>query len=159
METSVNMSKAGQYLTFTLKKQDYGVPISRVREINRVVEITPVPETPSYVVGVINLRGKVIPVMDLRLRFNMQAMEYTRETCIIVIENERGQVGMIVDSVKEVVELSEGDIEPPPPLGEKSKLNFVMGMGKTEEKVIILVDIEKVVSDEAFVTDDSSNVA
>lgn len=141
-------AKPGQYLTFQLQEEQYGVPIETVREINRVVEITPVPRTPEYVKGVMNLRGKIIPVVNLRIKFGMLAQEHTRDTCIIVIDTEIGQVGMIVDSVKEVVDLTENQIEPSPVLGNEATMSFVRGMGKVEQRVIILVDIVSAFSHE-----------
>lgn len=134
-------AKEGQYLTFQLMAEQYGVPIETVREINRVGEITPVPRTPEYVKGVMNLRGKIIPVVNLRVKFGMDTQAYTRDTCIIVIDTEIGQVGMIVDSVKEVVDLVANQIEPSPVLGNEATMSFVRGMGKVDQRVIILVDI------------------
>jgi purine-binding chemotaxis protein CheW len=134
-------SKAGQYLTFQLKAESYGVPIEAVREINRVGEITPVPKTPDFVKGVMNLRGKIIPVVNLRVKFGMDFQDYTRDTCIIVIDTEIGQLGMIVDAVKEVVTLNEAQIEATPSLGQGSSANFVRGLGKVDSKVVILLDI------------------
>jgi purine-binding chemotaxis protein CheW len=134
-------AKAGQYLTFQLMAEQYGVPIETVREINRVGEITPVPRTPECVKGVMNLRGKIIPVVNLRVKFGMEPQAYTRDTCIIVIDTHIGQVGMIVDSVKEVVDLKETQIEPSPVLGNEEAMSFVRGMGKVDQRVIILVDI------------------
>jgi len=136
-----NKAKPGQYLTFQLMAEQYGVPIETVREINRVTEITPVPKTPDFVKGVMNLRGKIIPVVNLRVKFGMDAQDYTRDTCIIVIDTEIGQVGMIVDSVKEVVDLQDNQIEPSPMLGNESSMSFVRGMGKIDNRVIILVDV------------------
>lgn len=141
-------AKPGQYLTFQLQNEQYGVPIETVREINRVVEITPVPRTPEYVKGVMNLRGKIIPVVNLRVKFGMDAQEHTRDTCIIVIDTEIGQVGMIVDSVKEVADLNESQIEPSPILGNETTMSFVRGMGKVDNRVIILVDIVSAFSHE-----------
>ncbi len=138
----------GQYLTFHLNSQEYGVPIGTVREINQVLDITPVPQTPSFVAGVMNLRGRVIPVVNLRKKFGMEAVSNTKQTCIIVIETENSQVGMIVDSVRGVVDLKLEQIEEPPTMGEESRMAFIMGMGKTEEAVIILVDIQKALSKE-----------
>lgn len=138
----------GQYLTFVLKERPYGVPIGSVREINQVSDITPVPQTPDYVVGVMNLRGKVIPVIDIKFKFGIEHTKYTRETCIIVIEGETGQVGILVDQVSEVVEFKEVQIEPPPALGDEERLAYVTGMGKVENKVIILVDIVMAISTE-----------
>lgn len=134
-------AKAGQYLTFQLKNEQYGVAIETVREINRVGEITPVPKTPEFVKGVMNLRGKIIPVVNLRMKFGMAHLNYTRDTCIIVIDTAIGQVGMIVDSVKEVVDLIDSQIEPAPLLGNENTMAFVRGMGKQDNKVIILVDV------------------
>ncbi len=136
----------GQHLTFFLNKQEYGVSIGTVREINQVLDITPVPQTPSFVAGVMNLRGKVIPVVNLRKKFGMQAIDYTKQTCIIVIETDNTQVGMIVDSVHGVIDLKTEQIEEAPITGEESKMAFIMGMGKTEEGVVILVDIQKALS-------------
>jgi purine-binding chemotaxis protein CheW len=141
-------AKPGQYLTFQLMAEQYGVPIETVREINRVGEITPVPRTPEYVKGVMNLRGKIIPVVNLRVKFGMDTQQYTRDTCIIVIDTEIGQVGMIVDSVKEVVDLVENQIEPSPVLGNEATMSFVRGMGKVDQRVIILVDIVSAFSHE-----------
>ncbi len=136
----------GQYLTFFLNKQEYGVSIGTVREINQVLNITPVPQTPSFVAGVMNLRGKVIPVVNLRKKFNMESIDHTKQTCIIVIETENTQVGMIVDSVHGVVDLKNEQIEEAPVMGEESKMAFIMGMGKTEDSVVILIDIQKALS-------------
>lgn len=133
-------ASAGQFLTFRLKDRPYGVPIASVREINRVSDISPVPQTPSFVAGIMNLRGKVVPVVNLRMKFGFDKTENTNETCIIVIEGVDGQIGMIVDSVSGVVELSEDQIEPAPVMGDMHKLDFVIGMGKVADAVIILVD-------------------
>lgn len=134
------MAQPGQYLTFLLSRQAYGVPIATVREINRVSEITPVPQTPTFVAGVMNLRGKVIPVVDLNMKFGFEKARHSKETCIIVIEGADGQIGTIVDAVSGVVELTAAQIEPPPTMGDMTKLSFVIGMGKYEDTVVILVD-------------------
>lgn len=135
------IAQPGQYLTFMLDGQSYGVPIGAVREINRMSEITPVPKTPEFVSGVMNLRGRVIPVVNLRLKFSLLYQEATKDTCIIVIESGSGQVGVIVDSVRAVAHMTKEQIEPTPTLGDSSQLSFVTGMGKVENKVIILLDI------------------
>lgn len=140
-------AKPGQYLTFSLKEQTFGVPISAVREINRVCEITRIPQMPTYMVGVINLRGKVIPVVDLRLKLSMPISEHTRETCIVVVDGTHGQTGVIVDAVKEVVTLNGNQLEMPPSLAAKQH-TFVMGMGKTEAGIIVLVDVLNLLSRE-----------
>jgi purine-binding chemotaxis protein CheW len=136
-----NLAKPGQYLTFVINKQCYGVPIGTVREINRVSEITPVPKAPHYVTGVMNLRGKVIPVVNLRTRLAFEAIPYTKETCIIVIETPQGQTGMIVDAVNGVMDLVSENIEAPPHMSNSNYSDYVMGMGKAENQIIILIDI------------------
>ncbi|XGC80491.1 chemotaxis protein CheW [Bdellovibrio bacteriovorus] len=141
MNDTSTKAKPGQYLTFQLMSEQYGVAIETVREINQFGEITPVPRTPDYVKGVMNLRGKIIPVVNLRIKFGMAPQDSTRDTCIIVIDTEIGQVGMIVDSVKEVVDLQDSQIEPAPILGNQAAMSFVRGMGKVDSKVVILVDI------------------
>lgn len=140
--------KITKYLTFVLKGQPYGVPIGAVREINRVTEITPVPQTPPFVAGVINLRGKVIPVIDLRMKLGMANTQHTKQTCIIVIEGQSEQVGMIVDSVSGVVDLNEDQIEPRPMMGNDDKLGYVLGMGKIDNNVVIIIDIVKALNKE-----------
>lgn len=133
--------QAGQYLTFMLGDEQYGVPIETVREINRVGEITPVPRTPDFLKGVMNLRGKIIPVIELRIKFGMAPIAFTRNTCIIVIDTLTSQFGMIVDAVSEVVHLQESQIQAPPDMGDSVALSFVRGMGKIDNHVIILVDV------------------
>lgn len=140
-ETHIAHAKPGRYLTFVLDKQQYAVPIMAVREINQLCDITPVPRTPEFILGVINLRGKIIPVADLRLKFGMTKSQFSRQTCIVVIETDAGQVGMVVDEVNDVVELQAGQIEPAPQLGSKSEMQFLMGIGKHQERVLILIDI------------------
>ncbi len=142
---NTNIAKPGQYLTFHLNGQSYGVPIGTVREINRVSEITPVPQTPEFVAGVMNLRGKVITVVNLRLKLGMPKIGYTKETCIVVIESEVGQVGTIIDSVNGVTALLENQIEANP-AGSASGDIYVSGMGKVENQVIILLDIVQCLS-------------
>ncbi|MFZ5758368.1 MAG: chemotaxis protein CheW [Thermodesulfobacteriota bacterium] len=143
---------AGKYLTFDLGREEYGIGILKVREIIGMMEITAVPHTPRYIKGVINLRGSVIPVLDLRLKFNMESREYNERTCIIVVEvqGESGviMVGMIVDSVSEVLNIAESEIEPPPAFGggEMDMENF-LGMAKIKGKVKILIDVDEVVGE------------
>lgn len=144
--TELSNVKAGQYLTFQLQSEFYAVPIETVREINRVGEITPVPKTPPFVKGVMNLRGKIIPVINLRIKFGMEAQAYTRDTCIIVIDTEIGQVGMIVDAVKEVVDLKANQIESSPQFNQNPANNFIQGLGKLEDRVIIMLDMAAALS-------------
>ena len=141
MSTKNENLHEGQFLTFLLGQEHYGVHIESVREINRVGEITPVPKTPSFVKGVMNLRGKIIPVINLRLKFAMEEVGHTRDTCIIVMETPSGQMGMIVDAVKEVVDLKANELEQTPEMGDGQANQFVMGLGKLENRVIILVDV------------------
>ncbi len=141
MDTLTQIATSGQYLTFILKGQIYAVPIGVVREINRVGEITPVPQAPDFVAGVINLRGKVIPVIDLRMKFGLGFKDFTRETCVVVIEVDHGQVGTIVYSVSGVVDFVTSQIEPPPSLGGNGSESFITGMGKMDGKVCVIVDV------------------
>jgi purine-binding chemotaxis protein CheW len=146
MKTKVPRANPGQFLTFNLRSRPYGVAIGSVREINRMGDITPVPGKPKFVAGVMNLRGKVIPVVNLCLKLGLQLVEATRETCIIVVDTELGLIGMIVDSVSEVVSLGQNQIEPSPILGDVEGIDWVTGIGKVEDKVILLIDIEQVLS-------------
>ncbi|MCK4966801.1 purine-binding chemotaxis protein CheW [bacterium] len=141
-----NIAMAGKYLTFALASEEYGLEILKVREIMGLMDITIVPQTPGYVEGVINLRGKVIPVIDLRLKFGFEEFEQTRETCIIVVEVNEMQIGIIVDRVSEVLNISENDIEDTPSFGASVDTDFILGMGKAKGKVIMLLDINKVLS-------------
>ncbi len=138
----------GKFLTFVLGNEEYGIEILKVREIIGIMEITPVPQPPDYMKGVINLRGKVIPIIDLRLKFSMPEVEHTKETCIIVAEVGTAQVGVIVDSVSEVTDIKGEDIEEAPSFGQGIDTKFIMGLGKTKKKIIILLDIEKVLTTE-----------
>lgn len=140
--------KEGKYLTFVLCEEEYGLEILKVREIIGLLDVTPVPQTPAFVKGVINLRGKVIPVVDLRLKFGMPEAEYTKETCIIVVDVGALLMGIIVDTVSEVIEIKEEEIEPAPSFGEKVDVKFILGMGKIKGKVKILLDIDRVLSSE-----------
>jgi purine-binding chemotaxis protein CheW len=144
---------AGRYLTFVLGGEEYGLEILKVREIIGMMDITPVPQTPDFVAGVINLRGKVIPVIDLRRRFGMPAVERTSETCTIVVDivwagAEAVMMGIIVDTVSEVVDIEGEQIDPAPPFGAGVSTDYILGMGKVGEKVKILLDIDKVLTSE-----------
>ena len=141
-------SLEGKYLTFVLNNEEYGLEILKVREIIGLMDITPVPQTPSFMKGIINLRGKVIPVIDQRLKFGIPETEYTKETCIIVVNIENRLMGIIVDTVSEVLDIMAKDIEPPPSLGSSVKTDFMLGMGKIKGKVKILLNIDKVLSPE-----------
>ena len=140
--------KGGKYLTFILEGEEYGIGILKVKEIIGLMPITPVPQTPHFVKGVINLRGKVIPVVDLRLKFGMQSAGYSERTCIIVVETlteaGSGMIGSVVDSVSEVIQVKSEDIEEPPSFGSRLKTDYILGMAKMDGKVKILLDIDKV---------------
>lgn len=142
--------REGKYLTFTLDDEAYGIGILKIKEIIGMMPITPVPQTPDFVKGVVNLRGKVIPVVELRLRFGLEATDYTERTCIIVVEME-GQtgdvvIGIVVDSVSEVLNIKAEDIEDAPNFGTKLETDYILGMAKMEGGVKILLDIDRVLS-------------
>ena len=144
------VDKGGKYLTFTLADEEYGIGILKVKEIIGMMPITPVPQTPEFVKGVINLRGKVIPVVDLRLKFGMEQIGYSERTCIIVVEIE-GEVssvmmGTVVDSVSEVIHLKNDDIEETPTFGTRLNTSYIQGMAKMDGRVKILLDIDKVLT-------------
>ena len=139
---------AGKYLTFSLSAEEYGLSILKIKEIIGMQPITPVPQTPDFVKGVINLRGKVIPVIDLRVRFGMPAVDHTDRTCIIVVEIKNADrdvlIGTVVDSVSEVMNIKSGDIEATPDFGTRLDTGFILGMAKMEGGVKILLDIDRV---------------
>ena len=137
-------TRSGKYLTFGLAKESYGLEILTVREIIGVMDITAVPRTPAFIKGVINLRGKVIPVVDLRLKFGMAEAERTEETCIIVVQVGHVEVGILVDKVSEVLNIDGKDIEDAPSFGTDVDTDFILGMGKSNGKVTILLSIDKV---------------
>ncbi len=144
--------REGKYLTFSMADEEYGIGILKIKEIIGMMPITTVPQTPDFVKGVINLRGKVIPVMDLRLRFGMEAIDYTERTCIIVVEIEGStgtiQIGIVVDSVSEVLNVKGEDIEDTPTFGTKLNTEYILGMAKMEGGVKILLDIDRVLNAE-----------
>ncbi len=140
----------GKYLTFSLAGEEYGLEILKVREIIGVMDITAVPQMPPFIKGVINLRGRVIPVVDLRLKFGLEPAEYTDQTCIVVVDTGT-LTGVIVDTVQEVLDIDEAQIDPPPPLGAAVDTSFILGIGKVREDVKILLEIDKVL-DQADLT-------
>ncbi len=140
----------GKYLTFHLAEEEYGLEILKVRELICIMDITKVPQTPDFVRGVINLRGKVIPVVDLRLQFGLPQRAYDDQTCIIVVDVGM-LMGIIVDTVQEVYDIPAADIQPPPELGVSVDTDFIVGMGKVKDDVKILLDIEKVLTVEELV--------
>ena len=139
-------SRAGKYLTFFLASEEYGVEILKVQEIIGRMPITPVPLTSKYFLGVINLRGKIHPIMDLKIKFGMDQSEITDETCIIVIKTSSLMMGVLVDKVSEVVNVASGDIEDTPSFGADVNPEYLLGVGKTGGRVRLLLDIEKVIT-------------
>jgi purine-binding chemotaxis protein CheW len=139
-----------KYLTFSLADEDYGLEILTVREIIGIMDITRVPQTPDYVRGVVNLRGKVIPVVDLRSKFGLPVVEYNAQTCIIVVDIGV-PMGVIVDTVQEVHNIPASEIEKPPQLGASVDTTFILGMGKANGHVKILLDIDRVLTSEELV--------
>ncbi len=149
---SVSSNLQGKYLTFLLNNEEYGIGILKIKEIIGMMAITAVPRTPEYVKGVINLRGKVIPVIDLRLRFGMTSKEYNERTCIIVVEIDTDEttvlLGAVVDSVSEVCNITASQIEETPEFGVSLDTQYILGMAKLENSVKILLDIDRVLGKE-----------
>ena len=148
--TPVMDSRVGKYLSFHVGPEEFAIGVLGVREIMGMQDVTAVPHTPVYVKGIINLRGKVVPVVDLRLKFGMPATEYTARTCIVVVDlpGDGGSVlmGVIVDSVSEVVNIAAGEIENAPDFGEEVNIPYLIGIAKTKGKVKLLLNIEKVLT-------------
>ena len=140
----------GKHLTFSLGNEDYGIPILKVKEIIGLMDITHVPQTPEFIKGVINLRGKIIPIMDLRLKFKMNEKDYNERTCIIVVDvltnDTKRQMGIVVDTVSEVVNIQAAEIEPPPQYGSTVESGFLTGLGKVKGKVVMLLNIETIIN-------------
>ncbi len=145
-----NDDRGGKYLVFELGREEFGIRVLKVREIMGIQDITAVPQTPAYVKGVINLRGKVIPVVDLRLKFGLPEQEYTQRTCIIVVQvqGEAGPMlmGIVVDGVAEVLNLVAADIEDTPDFGDGTAMPYLLGMAKVKDRVKILLEIDRVLA-------------
>ena len=139
-------NRAGKFLTFFLAEEEYGVEILKVQEIIGRMPITPVPLTSNYILGVINLRGKIHPIMDLKIKFGMDKSAITDETCIIVIKTASLMMGVLVDKVSEVVNVASGDIEDTPSFGADVNTDYLLGVGKIGGRVRLLLDIEKVIT-------------
>lgn len=152
-ETQIALAQAAeiqQYLTFALGSEMFAVGTLSVKEIIEYGQLTEVPMMPGFIRGVINLRGAVVPVIDLSARFGRSATQITRRTCIVIIEvptgEEKQDIGVVVDSVSEVLEIPVSEIEPPPAFGAKIRTDFIQGMGKVSGKFVILLDVGKVLS-------------
>lgn len=141
-----DLTTADQYLTFQLGDEEYGLEILKVREIIGMMDITAVPRTPDFVRGVINLRGNVIPVIDLRMKFGMEAVEQTEETCVIVVDVEGLETGIVVDRVSDVLDIGGDSIQDAPSFGASVDTDFILGIGKAEGRVTILLDISQVLT-------------
>lgn len=146
----MEIAEATQYLTFKLDEEVFALDVAKVREILDFTDITKVPQTPDFMRGVINLRGSVVPVIDMRLKFGMSRTEKTVDTCIVVVEvtteGETTVLGALADSVQEVIELEPSQIEPAPRIGTKLRTDFIRGMGKHDGRFIMILDIDKVFS-------------
>jgi len=156
----VRVLQGGKFLTFLMANEKYGLEILKVREIMGMMDVTSVPTTPPFVRGVINLRGKVIPVVDLRLKFGLEAKEDTQRTCIIVVHlthtAQEMTMGIIVDEVSDVLDIDQNQIEPPPSFGANIRTDFILGMGKVDQKVMTMLDIDRVLSDQEIALVESS---
>ncbi len=137
-----------QFVTFCLGDEEYGIEILKVQEIIGLSSITRVPHLPDFIKGVINLRGIVVPVIDLRARFELAMAEYTDRTCIIILKVDDRIFGIIVDTVSEVISISQDNIQPTPSFGSRIRTEFIKGMGKIGERLVILLDVERLLSDE-----------
>ncbi|MEZ4387529.1 MAG: chemotaxis protein CheW [Candidatus Krumholzibacteriia bacterium] len=148
--TESTAALAGKYMGFKLGAENYGIAILKVQEIIGLMEITAVPRTADYVCGVINLRGKVIPVIDLRLKFGMSARPATELTCIMVVQVAMNQdlvtMGVMVDEVSEVMDIRAENVEPAPPLGDTEASRFLLGVGKFQKNVVLLLDMDSILS-------------
>lgn len=141
-------TQEGKYLTFALGDEEYGIEIRNVTEIIGIQKITALPDTPHFMKGVINLRGKVIPVIDVRLKFNLEAKAYDDRTCIIVVNIRNMSVGLIVDTVSEVMDIPGKNVEDPPRVNNRAGSRYIKGLGKVENKVKILLDSHKLLFDD-----------
>lgn len=150
--SATSITETRQYLTFQLGDEMYGLDVSHVREILEFATVTKVPGTPEYMRGVINLRGSVVPVLDMRQKFGLDRTEKTIDTCIVVVEvsldGEKMVIGALVDCVNEVLELEPGQIAPPPTFGRRVSTDFIKGMGKKDDGFVIILDIDEVFSEE-----------
>lgn len=161
MEATSQMKK---YLTFRLANEGYAIEVLKVREIIGMINITPVPQTPNFVKGVINLRGKVIAVIDLRMKFGLEQMANTRETCMIIVDLKNKEIGIIVDAVREVRDISASDVDETPSFGVRVNTDYIKGIGKiaaeskdadshdAKQEVVIILDIDKVLSNEELMS-------
>lgn len=155
VQSTTKSAKSGKYITFTLANEDYGLYILSVKEIIGMMKVTKVPKTPDFVRGVINLRGKIHPVIDLRKRFNLEMKDDDERTPIIIVEVRQGSsvqfIGIVVDSVSEVINVEKGDIEKSPAFGQSMDTSFILGLAKINNRVVTLLDIDQILSNEHLV--------
>jgi purine-binding chemotaxis protein CheW len=141
-----------QYLTFTLGNEEYGVPILTVQEIKGYVPATPIPHTPAFIKGVMDLRGVIMPVLDLRVKFGMPSAEYDQFTVIIVVKVKSKMLGLVVDAVSDVLSVKNGEVRTTPEFGGQIDTRFIQGLAKAGEKLVVLLDLDRVLSEEEFTT-------
>lgn len=146
VENESSQTIGGKFLTLFLKNEEYGIEILKVQEIVGMLPVTRVPRTPHFIRGVVNLRGKIIPVTDLRLRFNMEEGEPSEENCIIVVRTAGIEIGLIVDKVSEVLDIAGAETETVPSFGTEVKTEYLLGIGKTATSVILLLNIDRVIT-------------
>ncbi|MCB0416432.1 MAG: purine-binding chemotaxis protein CheW [Bdellovibrionales bacterium] len=149
-DSNKNEGEIRQYLGFSLNGQRYGLPIGSVKEISTVAEVTTVPRVPKFVLGVMNLRGKIIPVIDLRVRFEVEVTPFTRDTCIVIVEGIQGEVGLVVDKVEEVLNFVETQVKAPPAMGSEAFMKYVNGIARFNDELVMLVDVQHVMSFQEF---------
>ena len=149
-------SQKDKYLTFHIGQEDYAISITHVTEIIGMLKITEVPQTPDYIKGVINLRGKVIPVMDIRLRFGMPARDYDERTCVIVVHFKENIVGLVVDTVSEVLDIPEADVENSQNFNQSAERNFICGMGKIHDQIKMVIDVNALLFRDDLLINDMS---
>jgi purine-binding chemotaxis protein CheW len=152
-----NCAIPGQYLTMRFGAQNVAIPIGVVREINKIPDIVEIPNAPKFICGIISLRGKIIPVVDLKLKFGLPETKVTNETCIVIVECDHGWVGVVIDQINEVIELKKEEIEAPPDFSKKDKISYLMGIGKQNKKIYVLVDIFESLSNDEILKDFSLN--
>ena len=146
-KTEGRAAKGGKFLTFFLSSEEYGIEILKVQEIIGVLAITPIPRTPAFIKGVINLRGRIIPIIDLRLKLSMEEAKHTEETCFIVVQAHGMHMGVVVDKVSEVLDIASENVDDAPSMGDDVNTDYILGIGKAGDKVKLLLDIDKVLSE------------
>lgn len=161
IQKTANSQMSGKYLTFWTERQLFGVPIADVVQIIGIQEITPIPEFPNYAKGVIDLRGSIIPVIDVRIRFGKEEAQYDERTCIIVTSIENSYIGFIVDAVDEVTDINDDAISPPPKVSQDCSNAYLIGISKVENKVVLLLDTKKILTENEFeqVSQQASNAS